>query len=88
MPLVSGAAAQLAPVWLRPGRRELWHDESLRALARWGGPRALLFLSAAVLPLLGYRCAGMPAAAALVWFGILFVLWLLWEEPAVRTKKV
>ncbi|MGQ9862675.1 MAG: hypothetical protein ACUVSD_11795 [Thiobacillaceae bacterium] len=88
MPLISGAAAQLSPIWLRPGRREPWHDESLRALGRWGGPRALLFLSAAVLPLLGYRCAGMPAVAALVWFGILFILWLLREEPAGQTRKL
>ena len=88
MPLVSGAAGQLAPVWMRPGRREPWHDQSLRALGRWGGVRALLFVSAAWLPLAGYKCAGMPALTALFWFGILFVRWLLWEEPAGRTKKV
>lgn len=88
MPLVSGAAGQLAPVWLRPGRREPWHEQSLRALGRFGGVRALLFVSAAGLPLAGYKCAGMPALTALFWFGILFVLWLLWEEPAGQTKKV
>lgn len=82
MPLVSGAAAQLAPVWLRPGRREPWHDQSLRALARWGGARAWLFLAAAWLPLAGYKCAGMPALTALFWFGILFVRWLLHDELA------
>jgi hypothetical protein len=88
MPLVSGAAGQLAPVWMRPGRREPWHEQSLRALGRWGGVRALLFVSAAWLPLAGYRCAGMPALTALFWFGILFVRWLLREEPAARTKMV
>lgn len=88
MPLVSGAAGQLAPVWMRPGRREPWHDQSLRALGRWGGVRALLFVSAAWLPLAGYKCAGMPALTALFWFGILFVLWLLWEEPSGQTKRV
>lgn len=82
MPLVSGAAGQLAPVWLRPGRREPWHDQSLRALGRFGGVRALLFVSAAWLPLAGYKCAGMPALTALFWFGLLFVLWLLWQEPS------
>jgi hypothetical protein len=79
-PLVSGAAGQLAPVWLRPGRREAWHDVSQRFLGRWGGARALLFVSAAALPLLGYRCAGMPALTALFWFGVLFVVWLLRDE--------
>jgi hypothetical protein len=88
MPLISGAAAQLAPVWLRPGRREAWHDASLRVLGRWGGARALLFLSAAWLPLAGSPCAGMPALVALTWFGILFVRWLLWEGPAERSEKV
>lgn len=86
MPLVSGAAGQLAPVWLRPGRRAPWHDQSLRLLGRWGGVRALLFVSAAGLPLAGYKCAGMPALTALFWFGILFVRWLLWEGPAGQTK--
>ena len=81
MPLVSGAAAQLAPVWLRPGPREPWHDQSLCALGRWGGVRALLFVFAAGLPLAGYRCADMPALTALVWFGALFVLWLYRDRP-------
>lgn len=80
MPLVSGAAGQLAPVWLRPGRRESWHDHSQRTLGRWGGVRALLFVSAAMLPLAGYQCAGMPALTALLWFGIVFVVWL-YRDP-------
>lgn len=88
MPLVSGAAAQLAPVWLRPGRRDAWHAQSLQALGRWGGVRGLLFLSAAWLPLAGYKCAGMPALTALFWFGILFVRWLLWEEPEGRPQQL
>lgn len=88
MPLISGAAAQLAPVWLRPGRREPWHEQSWAALSRWGGLRALLFAVAAWLPLAGYKCAGMPALTALVWFGIQFVHWLMWEEPAKSAEKV
>jgi hypothetical protein len=88
MPLVSGAAAQLAPLWMRPGRREPWHEQSLLALARWGGVRALLFAAAAWLPLAGYKCAGMPALTALFWFGILFVRWLLREEPTGQQKMV
>ncbi len=79
-PLVSGAAGQLAPVWVRPGKREPWHDASLKFLGRWGGVRALLFVSAATLPLLGYKCAGMPALTALFWFGIVFVVWLYRDQ--------
>ncbi len=77
--LVSGAAGQLAPVWARPGAPTAEQRTGQAALGRHGGARALLFLSAAVLPLLGYRCAGMPGLTALVWFLALFGLWLYRE---------
>ncbi len=76
MPLVTGAASQLAPVWTEPTRPVAWHHEARQRLTRWNGVRALLFLSAAVLPLLGYKCSGMPALTALVWFGIVLAFWL------------
>jgi len=76
MPLVTGAAGQLAPVWIEAGRNAARHAEDRARITRWNGPRALLFLTAAVLPLLGYKCSGMPALTALVWFGIVFGIWL------------
>ena len=76
MPLVTGAAGQLAPVWVQAGRNAVRHAADRAQITRWNGPRALLYLSAAALPLLGYRCAGMPALTALVWFGIVFGAWL------------
>lgn len=76
MPLVTGAAGQLAPVWIEPGRSAARHAQGRARLTRWNGARALLFLSAAALPLLGYPCSGMPALTALVWFGIVFGFWL------------
>lgn len=76
MPLLAGAATQLAPVWAEPTRPAAWHREARQRLARWNGVRALLFLSAALLPLFGYRCSGMPALTALVWFGIVLAFWL------------
>lgn len=75
-PLVVGAASQLAPVFLRPGVATDWHVRSRATLGRWSGLRALLFLSAAWLPLLGYKCSGIPALVALLWFVIVFVIWL------------
>ncbi|MDD5364566.1 MAG: hypothetical protein PHR30_04440 [Gallionellaceae bacterium] len=78
-PLVSGAAAQLSPVWLRPGLATPWHAASRLALNRHGGLRALLFLTAAALPVLGYKCAGMPGLTALFWFLIVFTVWL-WRD--------
>jgi len=79
MPLVTGAAGVLVPVWLNPSQPALQGD-GRRVLNRWGGVRALLFLSAGGLPLLGYQCAGMPALMALFWFGAIFVLWLYRTE--------
>ncbi|MBI5331040.1 MAG: hypothetical protein HZB71_10550 [Betaproteobacteria bacterium] len=75
MPLVTGAAGVLAPVWLNPAQAAT-HAQGRRQLNRWGGVRALLFLAAAALPLLGFKCSGMPALTALFWFGIGFGFWL------------
>lgn len=76
MPLVIGAASQLAPVWIEAGRSLARHAEDRAKITRWNSARALLFLSAAGLPLFGYKCSGMPALTALVWFGIVFAIWL------------
>ena len=76
MPLVTGAAGQLAPGWVEAGRNAERHARDRAKITRWNGPRALLYLSAASLPLLGYKCSGMPALTALVWFGIVFGIWL------------
>jgi hypothetical protein len=79
-PLVTGAAGHLAPVWLRPGPALPWHADSRQRLGRFGGLRALLFLGAALLPLFGYRCAGLPGLTGLFWFLAVFAAWL-WRGP-------
>jgi hypothetical protein len=76
MPLVVGAASQLGPVWIEAGRTAARHAEDRARITRWNSVRAILFLTAAVLPLLGYQCSGMPALIALVWFGIVFAVWV------------
>ncbi len=76
MPLVVGAAGQLAPVWIEAGRGMARHAEDRAHITRWNSVRALLFLTAAGLPLFGFRCSGMPALTALVWFGMVFAIWL------------
>lgn len=45
LPLVSGAAGHLLPVWLRPGVQGDWHRNLRASLCRWGGVRGLLFLA-------------------------------------------
>lgn len=44
LPLVSGAAAQLLPVWLRPGAQGDWHHGLRRRLGRWAGARGWIFV--------------------------------------------
>ncbi len=44
LPLVTGAAAHLLPVWLRPGVQGPWHRVLRARLCRWGGMRGLLLL--------------------------------------------
>lgn len=44
LPLVSGAATHLLPVWLRPGVQGPWHQALRARLGRWGGLRAVLLL--------------------------------------------
>lgn len=49
LPLVSGAVAQLLPVWLRPGPQDAWHAALRFRLGRWGGVRGLLLAAAGLL---------------------------------------
>lgn len=46
LPLVSAAATQLLPVWLRPGPQHDWHKHVRNALGWLAGPRSLLMLVA------------------------------------------
>lgn len=73
LPLVTGAASQLLPIWLRPGAQTPWHGEMRRQLGRWGGMRALLFLSGGIAVAVGWRAGAAAAAMGLA----LFVVQLL-----------
>lgn len=65
-PLVSGAAGQLLPLWLKPGRQTPWHELVRRRLTYASAPRALLLLAAGLLVLAGQRWGGALAVAALL----------------------
>jgi hypothetical protein len=69
-PLVSGAAGQLLPLWLRPGRQTEWHDWARRRLTFAAGTRAALFLVAGLLALAGFKWASWLALAALLPFAL------------------
>lgn len=53
LPLVSGAAAQLLPVWLRPGLQGSWHHRLRARLCRWSGARGLALLLLGLLLTVG-----------------------------------
>jgi hypothetical protein len=67
-PLVTGAASELLPVWLRPGARTRWHAALRRRLGRYNGIRAALFLAAGIAAGTGFSWGPPLAAATLAWF--------------------
>lgn len=82
LPLVSGALAQLLPVWLRPGPQGDWHTHLRTALGRLGGIRALLMLSGGLIVACGERIGLWLAAAG----AALLVIVLLAAIPAALSK--
>lgn len=74
LPLISGAAIQLLPVWLRPGRQSAWHASLREALGKLGGPRALLMTVGG----LSFACGWTPGlwltAAGVVLTALAFIV--------------
>lgn len=68
LPLVSGAASQLLPVWLRPGMQSNWHARLRGSLGRYAGIRALMFCSGGVVAGLGEKWGLLLGAVTLIWF--------------------
>jgi len=68
LPLVSGAASQLLPVWLRPGVQSSWHAELRDRLGRYGGARAVLFCLGGITVGMGHEWGLLLSAATLIWF--------------------
>ncbi|MHB1213563.1 MAG: hypothetical protein ACYCY9_01120 [Thiobacillus sp.] len=68
LPLVSGAASQLLPVWLRPGVQRSWHSELRDRLGRYGGIRAALFCLGGIAAGTGHEWGLLLGAATLIGF--------------------
>jgi hypothetical protein len=77
LPLVSGAATHLLPLWLKPRADSAAHARLRSRLARASGIRALVFLASGLLVLLGIGWAIYLAAAALAFFLIQLGAFLL-----------
>ena len=76
LPLVTGAVTQLLPVWLRPGPQTEWHERVRRALGRYAGVRAALFVAGGTLVAFGFGAGAAIAAAGLALFAAQGVLGL------------
>lgn len=70
-PLVSGAAGQLLPLWLKPGRQGEWHELARQRLTYASGARALLLLAGGGMALAGMRWGAVFALAGLLPFALL-----------------
>ena len=68
LPLVTGAANHLLPLWLKPGVQTPWHRDARATLGYLGGVRGLAFVAAGLLVALGWREAAWLAAVALAVF--------------------
>jgi hypothetical protein len=68
LPLVSGAASQLLPVWLRPGVQGIWHARLRDMLGRHAGVRAVLFLIGGMAAGMGQDWGLLLGVATLLWF--------------------
>ncbi len=74
MPLVTGAATHLLPLWLWPGAQAEQQTECRQILGRFALIRSLLFLLSGVLLVLDLTWAWIPALLAMVQF-ISLVIW-------------
>lgn len=68
LPLVTGAASQLLPLWLKPGVQTDWHRAARERLGRFAVLRGLTFVAAGWLVALGWPHGAWLALAGLVAF--------------------
>ncbi len=66
LPLVSGAAIQLLPVWLRPGRQGAWHEKLRSRLGRYSGAHAPLLVAGGLATAFGHVQGLWLSAAGLM----------------------
>jgi hypothetical protein len=68
IPLITGAAAALLPVLLRPGVQTPWHAAFRRVAGRHAGLRALIFLAGGITLAAGYEAGVVLSLLGLVLF--------------------
>lgn len=86
LPLVSGAASQLLPVWLRPGAQTDWHRAARQRLAFGARLRAALLLGAGVLAAADLAAAYVVGLACAVWLAAAMLREALSEPISAATS--
>jgi hypothetical protein len=82
MPLVTGAATHLLPLWLWPGAQAEQQTKSRNTLGRFALIRGLLFLLSGVLLVMNAPWSWLPAIAAIAQFASVS----LWQTTSARIK--
>ena len=82
MPLVTGAATHLLPLWLWPGAQAEQQTKSRNVLGRFGLIRSLLFLISGILLAIELPWSWLPAIVAMAQFASV----ALWQTTSARTK--
>lgn len=70
LPLVTGAASQLLPIWLKPGVQTDWHRAARETLGRFAVLRGLTFVVAGGLVVLDRPAGAWLAAGGLLAFAL------------------
>lgn len=87
LPLVSGAATQLLPVWLRPGAQTPWHAAARARLGLCSGPRAAMMVAGGMLATLGVRGGVWLGAAGLAAFMLTAASVVFLPRASAETKR-
>jgi hypothetical protein len=81
LPLVSGAAGHLLPVWLRPGPQGEWHRSARRRLAAGARLRGAMLLAGGLLAADGERAGYVLGMAGAAWL-VFAMLAVVFTRPA------
>lgn len=87
IPLVTGAASYLLPLWIRPGKQTAWHHSMRERLGLAAGIRAPVLLGAGLMAGLGMNAGWALALFAVVTFLLQIFLALVMTPKAARSGE-